>query len=119
MFAYGQAVQPPNRSRNKVLLIVGAATVLVAAAVTATFLVAGGSSGPVGFNDPVRLSADVQSEMNLRAAERNYDFTVTSVDCIKEQAHDFTCHVEYNDGDSSTLSVVVSADGQTWISHSQ
>ena len=44
---------------------------------------------------------------------------VTGVACIKEQAHDFTCHVEYSDGDVSTLSVVVSEDGTTWIRHGQ
>ena len=70
MFAYGRAPQPPNRPRSKVFLIVGVATLVVAGAVTATFLAVGGSSAPVGFNDPARLSADVSSEMNLTAAER-------------------------------------------------
>ncbi len=118
-FGYDRAPQSPNRSRKKVWLIAGAAALLVGGAVTATVLVLGGGSGPVGYNDPAKLSADVSLEMNARVLERGYDFSVTSVDCIKEQARNFTCHVEYSDGDASTLSVTVSEDGNTWISHAQ
>ena len=109
--------KPPTRSRKA--FVVGAAIALVVGAATAAVIVAGTSNGPVGFNDPAKLADDVSTTMNLKAIDLNYDFAVTSVDCIKNQGPEFVCHVEFSTGEASTLSVTVSQDGSTWISHTQ
>ncbi len=79
----------------------------------------GGSDAPIEYNNAAELSSDVSVEMNAKAIALDVGYSVDSVDCINLEGREFTCHVGYSDGDSATLSVTVSADGQTWISHGQ
>lgn len=103
VFVYDKS---PNRWRKT--FAVGAVIALVVGAATAAIVVTGTSNGPVGFNDPAKLADDISATMNLKAIDLDYDFAVTSVDCIKNQGREFVCHVEFSTGEASTLSVTVS-----------
>jgi hypothetical protein len=73
-----------------------------------------------GYKDVTRLEPSVRSEINQNAREEGLP-RVKDIGCVSENERNtrFTCHLEYRDGFTSTLTVTVEPDGSAWVSRSE
>ena len=116
----------PQNSNRKMLLIVvaiGAALFLVAGTFLAVKTLskandtATTTDAELNFFDPEYLAADVKSEINSDIQADGLSYRMDELTCIERSIKgEFTCHAEYSDGDTSTIKVTVSGDGESWIS---
>lgn len=116
---------PQNSNRNMLLIVaaIGAALFLVAGTFLAVKTLSKANDtettteAELNFFDPEYLAADVKSEINSDISADGLSYRMNELTCIERSIKgEFTCHAEYSDGDTSTLKVTVSADGESWIS---
>jgi len=79
------------------------------------------TAGPSGFNNPATLDQSVRATYNANTtnpSNANYGgYPLTSVTCIAEsQAQVFECIGRGADGTSTSVTVIVAANGASWIS---
>jgi hypothetical protein len=80
--------------------------------VVAVMLISDGSSSPKGYNDPVKLGADIAAQ---KTAEQT-DGSSVSVTCLHAGGTQFTCHAIWSDSTpESSFTATVPPDGSTWI----
>jgi hypothetical protein len=118
---------PQNSNRNMLLIVaaIGAALFLVAGTFLAVKTLSKANDtettpttdAELNFFDPEYLAADVKSEINSDISADGLSYRMNELTCIERSIKgEFTCHAEYSDGDTSTIKVTVSADGESWIS---
>lgn len=113
----------PARKSNNMIIGIAIGSVIAVLAVIGVIVVvvlAGSASKqtdkPAGFNDPSALANSVTSSFNADLAEQGYSYRVDTTSCIQAPSGEFTCLLEYSDGDRLSVTVTVAADGQSWIS---
>lgn len=104
-------------------IIVGAATSGTTAgpAPTATVTVSPVATRPQGYHDPSALESALKSILAKRLANPSGQYylpgvTVKSVLCVETSKTAATCLYKLSGGQSDTVSVVISADGGSFIS---
>jgi outer membrane lipopolysaccharide assembly protein LptE/RlpB len=74
-------------------------------------------AGPQGFQVPSNLQKSLRRQMNKKARKAGYSLRVTSVTCVEQSRQKATCLAEFSDDvPASTIHVVISADGMTFVS---
>lgn len=74
-------------------------------------------SGPQGYQVASTLERVLKHKMNRRARKAGYPIRASSVTCVEQGRQKATCLVVWRGGaDNSTVHVVISADGQTFVS---
>jgi hypothetical protein len=72
-----------------------------------------------GYHDPDKLARSMKHSLNDKAAEHDYGYRYTNITCISQGPRNvrFVCNGDFDDGTAATLSVTVSATGDSWVSH--
>jgi hypothetical protein len=109
---YPQGFQELPGRPNRRSWIVGGALAGVAALAVVIALLAGASSGPKGYNDPVKLANAIAAQVTARQT----DGSSIDVTCVRVAGTQFTCiGVWSDDTPNETVTATVPADGSTWI----
>lgn len=111
--AWDPPFSPPAPAKNgtRKYWVIGTLAALVLGVLALSF-VASSSSGPKGYNDPVKLGADIAAQIT----DEQTDGSSVDVSCIHLGGPQFTCHSVWSDSTpDDTFSVTVNAEGTNWI----
>lgn len=76
------------------------------------------AAGPQGYQIPGNLEASLRRQMDRKARRGGYVFRVRSVTCVEQGLQKATCLAVFTRGGGSVnVSVAISADGLTYVSH--
>lgn len=73
-------------------------------------------SGPQGWQIASNLQRSLKRQMNAKVRKEGASFRAKSVTCVEQGRQKATCLAVWTDGTSSTVHVVISADGTTYVS---
>jgi hypothetical protein len=74
-------------------------------------------TGPQGWQIASNLQHSLKHQMNAKARKEGASFRAKSVTCIEQGRQKATCLALWTDETSTTVNVVISADGTTYVSH--
>ena len=99
-------------NKKLILGIAGLAVVLAAVVVTIGLVSANARHG---YQNGSVLAASIRHKVDKEMTSDGDDATVTLVTCIEQGKSSAICLVKTSDGQSDTMNVVISADGNEWI----